>query len=144
MRGVPPDQFFVPGSLLRLTLDPAEPLAFGLPSATAAFFAFGSAFEIAAPAERATADSALVASSARIVARYGRQDTLLSGWLEGEAAIAGHGAVVDAHAGSGRALLFGFRVQHRAQALATFRLLFNAIHTASALPPRPAGRRSTP
>ena len=84
MRGVPPDQFFVPGSLLRLTLDPHEPLTFGLPSATAAFFAFGSGFETAPP--RRARDRRLGARrlGARIVARYGRQDMLLSGWLEGE------------------------------------------------------------
>jgi hypothetical protein len=79
------------------------------------------------------------------VARYGEQDVLLSGWLEGERAIAGKGAVVEAHSGEGRAVLFGFRVQHRAQALGTFRLLFNAIHSAPAspLPLSSQRRRST-
>jgi hypothetical protein len=53
----------------------------------------------------------------------------MSGWLEGERVIAGRSAVLDARVGSGRAVLIGFRAQHRAQAHATFRLLFNAIHT---------------
>jgi hypothetical protein len=63
----------------------------------------------------------------RVVARYGAKDILLSGWLEGETAIAGRPAVVEAKAGLGRAVLIGFRAQHRGQSQATFRLLFNAI-----------------
>jgi hypothetical protein len=54
---------------------------------------------------------------------------LLSGWLEGEQIIAGHPAVVQVNAGSGRVILLGFPVQHRGQSLATFRLLFNSILT---------------
>ena len=54
---------------------------------------------------------------------------LLSGWLEGEQVIAGRPAVVQVALGAGRVVLLGFPVQHRAQSLATFRLLFNAILT---------------
>ena len=43
--------------------------------------------------------------------------------------IAGRAAVVPARVGAGRVVLLGFRVQHRGQSLATFRLLFNAILT---------------
>jgi len=39
---------------------------------------------------------------------------------------------VEAKAGAGRVVLLGFRVQHRGQSLATFRLLFNALFTAPA------------
>ncbi len=143
LRDVTPDQFFCPGSLLRLTLEPGDALSYGVPASTAAFFAFGSGFELVTAGRPAT-DSAAVPASARIVGVYGRQDVLLSGWLEGEPAIAGKGAVVEASVGAGRAILFGFRVQHRAQSMGTFRLLFNAIHSASTLPPTPQRRRSTP
>lgn len=119
VRGVPADQFFCPGSLLRLDLDASDPLAFGLPAQAAGFFAFSSAFDTSAGAP------------VRIAARYAAKDVLMSGWLEGESLIAGKGAVVEARVGEGRAILLGFRVQHRGQSHATFRLLFNAIHTAA-------------
>ena len=64
-----------------------------------------------------------------IVGRYPTSDVLMSGWLEGERVIAGRAAVLSARVGLGRAVLIGFRAQHRAQAHATFRLLFNVIHT---------------
>ncbi len=142
LRDAPPDKFFCPGSLLRISLDQEEELSYGLPPWGAAFFAFGSGFELTSRGENSNPESGTMAPSARIVARYAREDVLLSGWLEGEQAIAGQGAIVDAHVGAGRAMLFGFRVQHRAQALGTFRLLFNTIHTASSLPASAKRRRT--
>jgi hypothetical protein len=141
LAGARPEEFFAPGSILRLTLDAAVPLNYGLRSETAAFFAFSSAFSVTAP--QATAgEPATTPPTARIVGRYGTRDVLLSGWLEGEPRIAGQGAVVDARSGLGRAVLLGFRAQHRGQSHATFRLLFNAIHTAvHTLPRSRAGTR---
>jgi len=115
--GLPADQFFCPGSIVRLDIDTSMPIGFGMLARNAAFFAFSSAYE-AAPGP-----------NLRVVARYGAKDILMSGWLEGEQAITGKAAVVEARAGQGRAVLIGFRAQHRGQSMATFRLLFNAILT---------------
>ena len=112
----PRDQFFAPGSLLRVELDPSQPLAYGMPASTPGFFAYSSAYEVSPGA-----------TTVETIARYGAKDLLVSGWLEGEPVIAGRAAIVSAPVGAGRVVLFGFRVQHRAQSLATFRLLFNAI-----------------
>jgi hypothetical protein len=116
---VPRDQFFCPGSLLRVELDPSQPLSYGMPAFTSGFFAYSSAYQVSAGA-----------TTVETIARYGAKDLLVSGWLEGEPVIAGRAAIVSASVGAGRVVLFGFRVQHRAQSLATFRLLFNAIFTA--------------
>jgi hypothetical protein len=117
LRDVPADTFFCPGSLLRLDVDTTQPLGFGMQPHTSAFFAFSSAWDVSA------------APGAKVIARYGEKDVLQSGWLEGEALIAGRPAVVEVKAGAGRAILIGFRAQHRGQAHATFRLLFNALLT---------------
>ena len=126
-RGAAPDEFFCPGSLLKLQLDD-DPLTMGLPRETVAFFAFSNAYE-RVPATSTDPEPGATAT-ARIVGRYGKSPLLLSGWLEGESRIAGTGAVVEVKSGSGRAVLIAFRAQHRGQSHATFRLLFNAIHTA--------------
>ena len=112
---------FCPGSIVRLDLE-TDPLTYGMPRETAGFCAFSSAFDIA-PSNTAAA------STVRMVARYAKSNVLASGWLEGERAIAGKGAMAEVKSGQGRAILFAFRPQHRAQSHATFRLLFNAIHT---------------
>ncbi len=126
------DRLFVPGSILRLELDTARPLGYGMLPQTAAFFTFSSAFEIMQPRSATAGHGGDAGFSANVetVARYGAKDLLLSGWLEGEDVIAGRAAVVDARVGAGHVVLFGFPVQHRGQTLATFRLLFNAIFIA--------------
>jgi hypothetical protein len=115
--GLPSEQFFCPGSIVRLEVDTFQPLGFGMLADNAAFFSFSSAYDVTPGPDL------------RVIARYGEQSVLMSGWLEGDQLIAGKAAVVEATSGQGRAVLIGFRAQHRGQSMATFRLLFNAIFT---------------
>lgn len=126
-RALSPNEFFCPGSIVQLELD-TDPLTTGLPRTTAGVFSFSSAFDVAPVA--AVSPESSTSSTARIVARYTKSNVLLSGWLEGEQIIAGKGAVVELRSGQGRAILFAFPPQHRGQSHATFRLFFNALHTA--------------
>jgi len=107
---------------VRLDVDPSDPLSYGLPAQTAGFFASSSAFDAGDSAGMKTA------------VRYGSKtsnDLLVSGLLRGGDVIQGRSAVVSTKVAAGRIVLLGFRVQHRAQSLATFRLLFNAIYTST-------------
>jgi hypothetical protein len=118
LKGVPPRDFYCPGSILRAELDSSSPLAFGMEKESIAWFESGPAFEITDPA------------SVHAIARYPESENpLLSGWILGDKLIRGRAAVVEAKIGKGRAILFGFRPQYRAQSLATFPLLFNSILT---------------
>lgn len=121
------DRIFVPGSILRLDLDPSQPLAYGMEPHTAAFFAFSAAFESDAMPVTSGGAGQGAAPAIETVARYGSEDLLISGWLEGESLLAGRAAVVRAAVGPGHVVLLGFPVQHRGQSLAIFRLLFNAL-----------------
>jgi hypothetical protein len=126
------EQLFCPGSILRLELDPAQPLSYGMEPHSAAFFAFSSAFEAGSVRGSTLGHGGEPAptSGMETIARYGTKDLLLSGWLEGEEVLAGRAAIVRAAVGAGQVFLFGFPVQHRGQSHATFRLLFNAILSA--------------
>jgi len=117
LEGVADDDFFAPGSLFRIDLDAAHPLARGMPPQTAAWFESGPAFDVL--------DSATV----RVVARYPADPAavLLSGWVLRPERVAGRGALVEVRVGQGRVILFGVRPQYRGQSLATFRLLFNSL-----------------
>jgi hypothetical protein len=116
--GVPPRDFYAPGSLLRVEFKADQPLAARMRSdhTAAIWFEEGPAFEITDPA-RATP-----------VASYPVQgDPLLSGWLLGGSKLNGKAALVEVTQGKGRVILFGFRPQYRAQSMATYPLIWAAL-----------------
>ena len=118
--GLRPADFYCPGSVLRVEVETAHPLARGYGAQTDAYFVNSAAFEVTDPAR------------ARVVARYaGRENVLRSGWLLGADKLAGRAALVEATHGRGRVVLFGFRPQHRGQTWGTFPFIFNAIEGAA-------------
>lgn len=109
------NEFYNPGSIVRLQVDAADPLAKGLPQQTAAYFINSSAFEISDPVK------------VKSIARYAEKDVLLSGWILGEKHLNGKTALAEAAYGKGKIILFAFRPQHRGQTFATFPFIFNSL-----------------
>ncbi len=115
-RGAGAADFNVPGSLLRVYLD----TNYGMPGEVPAFVDGPLAFQTSAPPpdmQRA------------IIAWYpdDAKDILLSGYAHGAERLQRKAAAVAFTKGKGKIVMFGFRVQHRAQTEGTFQLLFNAI-----------------
>ncbi len=116
-------EFYGPGSILRTVLDTSHPLARGMPRESIAWFEDSPVFEIKS--------DPLALVRVKMIARYPASGTpLLSGWLLGGERLRGRGALVEVGLGEGRVYLFGFRPQYRAQSLATYPLLFNAVRGA--------------
>ena len=113
------DEFFCPGSMLRVTLDPEHPIGYGMPPEIAVLFARSQPFATIIPGAEV---------SRQVVARFPEEPLLLSGWIRGEEKLHRRAALVEVEMGKGRIILFGFRPQFRGQVHATFKLLFNAIH----------------
>jgi hypothetical protein len=122
LEGLKPSDFYCPGSILRIEVDTAHPLARGLSHLADAYFINSAAFEVTDP------------KRARTVARYAerKEDVLRSGWLLGAQHLAGRAAVVETGLGKGRVILIGFRPQHRGQTWGTFPFVFNAIERGAA------------
>jgi hypothetical protein len=136
LRGLPTTEFFVPGSLIRLNVDDTHPIAYGMPAEVAAMFRRSKAFELVHP----EGEGSSLVSPVEVVARYGKNDLLLSGFEVGaETHLADRPAVVRVGLGDGDVILIGFRPQFRAIPRVTFKLLFNAIHGAAAELPRTQG-----
>jgi hypothetical protein len=122
--GLPRTEFYVPGSILRIELDTSYPLAKGMPKQTIAWAEDSPVFEVAD-----VEGASVPAKNARVIAAYpAEQNALLSGWLLGGELLKGKAALVEVQMGEGRVILFGFRPQYRAQSLATYPLLFNALN----------------
>ena len=120
-QGMPRDELFVPGSLIRTVFDGAHPVAFGMTQETAAFYQNSRAWEVLDP------------HRVDVVGRYADADLLMSGWEIGaDEHLASRPAVVRVRAGKGQAVLIGFRPQFRAQPTGTYKLFFNAILGAGA------------
>ena len=113
------NEFWSPGSTLKVDVNNRDPYAFGMPEdALALFLASGQVYEtVSGPAS---------AGVKRIVT-YKDRDILQSGWLLGEEAIANKAAMVSVEHGEGTVVLIGFRPQHRVQTHGTFKLFFNAL-----------------
>lgn len=113
LAGIDRKEFYCPGSLLRILVDPAHPLGWGLRRDETAVFINSPAFELV--------------GEGTTVARYPLTDPNLSGWILGAGHLAGKSALVEVPFGTGRIALVGFRAQFRAQARGTYKVLFNAI-----------------
>jgi hypothetical protein len=117
VQGARTEDFYSPGSLLRILIDPTHPIGWGFEREGVAMFVSSPVYE-----HRPSPHAAI-----SVVAQYPIADQLLSGWIRGAEQIAGRAAILEARVGAGRAVLIGFRPQFRAQARGTYRLLFNAI-----------------
>jgi hypothetical protein len=125
------NEFYIPGTLLRLNVDTSNPIAWGMPGQVAAFFARSPVFDVGRPRGRfgdARAADPAPPAGIHIVGTYPAKDVLMSGWLMGERHLHDKAAVIEAAVDKGRVVLLGFRVQHRGQPHATFKLLFNSIY----------------
>ena len=115
LTGIRRNEFYNPGSVVKLEVDTKDPLAHGLRPETAAYFTTSSAFEVT--------DNKKV----KTIAKYAGKDALMSGWMLGEKYLNGKSALVETSYGKGKVVLFAFRPQHRGQSWGTFPFIFNAL-----------------
>jgi len=121
--GLPRDEFYIPGSLLRASVNPASPLAYGMPSTVDLVFDNNPVFDLQPQASL---------SGVTPVAWFPNATPLVSGWAWGQEHLEGATAMVDAPVGRGHVALLGPLVTFRGQPHATFKLLFNGLLYGSA------------
>jgi hypothetical protein len=114
LEGLRSADFYSPGSIVSLDVEGAAPSFQGLPAKLPAYFINSSAFAATDP-------------GVKVIARYAKEDVLLSGWLLGEDKLRGQIALAETALGKGRVVLFAFRPQHRGQTWATLPLIWKAI-----------------
>jgi hypothetical protein len=123
VEGLSRAKFYVPGSILRIELEPNQVLTEGMAKDSIAWVENSPVFEL-----RADSTSSVPVSNATVIARYPQaENSLLSGWLLGAELVRGKAALVEVKMGKGRVILFGFRPQYRGQSLATLPLFFKSF-----------------
>lgn len=135
--GLSNDKFFIPGSLIRASVDMDHPLSFGMQSEVAASFSRSRAYDIIKPSYRGEGGTENIKKAPEpnidVVVKFADKDLLMSGWALGEERyIRNKAALLNARYGEGNVVLFSFRPQFRAQPRATYKLIFNAILQAAA------------
>ncbi|MDF1503011.1 M14 metallopeptidase family protein [Roseisolibacter sp. H3M3-2] len=122
-KALPREQFYVPGSVLRVAVDTTQPAAFGMESQADVFFDDSPAFTLGADAE---------ARGVKRVAWYDSASPLRSGWAWGQKHLEGGAAAVEAKVGQGTLFLFGPEILYRAQPHGTFKFFFNSLAASAA------------
>jgi hypothetical protein len=121
LKNISPDEFSAPGTMLRIEVDTSNPIGYGMRPEEAAYFSGSAAFQTSVPDAR---------FERQVIARFPahRDDIAISGYVKGADLLEKKAAVVEYRVGKGRVILIGFRPQHRAQTLRTFKLLFNSLY----------------
>jgi hypothetical protein len=119
VRALPREKFYVPASLLEVSVDSAAPVAWGLSGKAIVMFDESPVFRLD--------PGAVAAGTVRPVAWFADAQPLRSGWAWGQTYLEGGVAVAEAKVGKGTLHLFGPEITYRAQPAGTFKFLFNAI-----------------
>jgi hypothetical protein len=114
---IPRSEYYVPGSVLRVVLDPNHPLAHGYGNELDVFFDNSAVWDV-------KGNDALVHS----VAWFANETPLRSGWAWGQKALNQGVLMADVAVGKGRVIVFGNDVIFRSEPHGSYRLFFNALY----------------
>ncbi len=117
------DEFFIPGSLLSVRLEPGSPLVHGLPDRLDFLFSRDTVFRLRAGA---------AARGVRRIGWFDRDAPLRSGWAWGQERLEGGTIFFEAAQGQGKLYAFASDITYRAQTHGAFGLLFNGIFLGAA------------
>ena len=120
-RTLPGEKFYIPGSILRVSVDTTRPAAWGMAAKPDVYFDASPVFKIA--------PAAIVRGEVKPIAWFDTDKPLRSGWAWGQAYLQDGVAAFEAPVGSGKLFAFGPEITFRAQTHGTFKLLFNQLYS---------------
>jgi hypothetical protein len=117
------EDYYVPGSVLRVKVDNTRPLAYGFDDEVDVFFSNSPVMRLG---------PAGVAAGVKPVAWFDSDAPLRSGWAWGQHRLEGGVAIAESKVGDGNLFLFGPEITMRGQPHGTFKFLFNGIYLSGA------------
>jgi hypothetical protein len=121
-RPLPREKFYVPGSVMRVTVDNTLPVTAGIPRQVDVFFDDSPVFRLEPDAST---------RGIKPLAWFESAAPLRSGWAWGQNYLQGGTAMLQADIGTGKLYMFGPEILFRAQPHGTFKFLFNGIFAGS-------------
>ncbi len=116
------EQYYIPGSLLQVALDPSRPITAGMDARPIVMFDNSPVMKLGAGA---------AAAGVRAIATFDTPKPLRSGWAWGQERLQGGVAMAEAKVGKGTVYLLGPEVMFRAQSHGTFKLVTNTFYGSS-------------
>jgi hypothetical protein len=114
------EKFYIPGSVLRVSIDSTNQAAWGMNKAADVYFDGSPVFTIST--------EAALKGTVKPIAWFPNNKPLRSGWAWGQAYLQDGVAAFVAKVGKGNLYAFGPEITFRAQTHGTFKLLFNELY----------------
>jgi hypothetical protein len=119
-RPLPHEKFYIPGSVLRMTVDTTQKAAWGMPSNVDVYFDASPVFKLS--------PEAVAKETIKPIGWFASDKTLRSGWAWGQAYLQDGIAAFSAPVGKGTFYAFGPEITFRGQTHGTFKFLFNTLY----------------
>jgi hypothetical protein len=121
LKNIPRNKFYCPGTILKIKLNPDDPVTYGIKQNSILFFSRCAAFKTSKPLSSHI--------DRRVVAGFpDTGDHLVSGYIKGPELLNRTVTTVRFNYYKGNVLVLGGRIQNRGQTFATFKFLFNSIY----------------
>jgi hypothetical protein len=118
---LPGEKFYIPGSVLRVSIDTTQTSCWGMESQTDVIFDSSPVFRIK--------PEAISQLKIKPLAWFSSDQPLRSGWAWGQQYLKDGVAAFEAKVGSGKLYAFGPEITFRSQTYSTFKLIFNQLYS---------------
>ncbi|MGF1923213.1 MAG: M14 family metallopeptidase [Bacteroidia bacterium] len=119
-RRLPATKYYVPGSVLNVSVDKSQSANWGLDQATDVYFDNSPVFKLS--------PNAVSAGQIKPLAWFGSATPLRSGWAWGQSYLQDGIVAFEANYGKGKVFAFGPEITFRAQTHGTFKWMFNQLY----------------
>lgn len=120
-RPLPNDKYFIPGSVLQVSVDSTQKTTWGMGSKSDIYFDASPVFNLSS--------EAVSKGMIKPLMWFDSNKPLRSGWAWGQAYLQDGVAAFEANVGKGKLIAFGPEITFRAQSYSTFKVLFNQLYS---------------
>jgi hypothetical protein len=119
-KNLPGEKFYIPGSIMQMTVSTSDPSNWGMNPKTDVYFNMSPVFKIEA--------NAIATGDITPLGWYASATTLRSGWAFGQAYLQDGVAAYKAKVGKGNLYVFGPEITFRGQTQSAYKMLFNQLY----------------